>query len=123
VAILITNWRNYVTPLDATIDGKQQPVWVMQGFDAPVYLDISSRLDAGEVLTTVTTTVLQLPAQGEAGFADVSVGIKAAAPSIVDTVVSQRLHGMVAGRVYRLEVTFGAVGNVRGASLLVGCVS
>jgi hypothetical protein len=115
------HYRNFLTALDAEVDGQQQPVPWMYGSDAPVRLDLASRLDEGESVTNPVCTLRELPVGSGTTYTDVAAKLDGS-PSVSGTVVVQGLHNLDRDRIYRLEVLFGAANNRRGASLLVHCV-
>jgi hypothetical protein len=118
--IALTNWRDRVTPLDALVDGEQQPLAWLPGSTAPVPLDVSDLLAEDETITNVTMALRKLPAFGESDYTDTPTSL-AGGPIIADTVIQQRLQNLERGRIYRLEALFGAVDMKRGKSTLVRC--
>jgi hypothetical protein len=120
----IAHFRPFITPLDAEVDGVQQPVPWLYGSDAPVRLDLSNRLNSGEAVTNPVVAIRRLPTGVETAYTnEPTVGAWLdGAVSISGTIVVQGLHNLERDRIYRLEVLFGAANNRRGASLLVHCV-
>jgi hypothetical protein len=80
--------------------------------DKPIAVDVSAALAQGESPTNLTAYLWQL---GEDGAADVlyPAGLNSV-PTANGTIVSQRISGLVGvGRIYKLVIYGGAVGNNR----------
>lgn len=122
MTLIVTNWQLYVHKFDAFVDGEQEPISWLFGSNAPVSIDLGPALEEGEVVTNPIVTLRHLPAIGETDYVDVSDDCLEGAPVITGTWVSHILQDLERGRVYRMEVIFGATNNQRGRSQLVECL-
>lgn len=120
MAIVVTNWKMYVHPLDAYVDGEQKPIPWLKGSNAPVSIDLGPALEEGEAVIGPTVTLSRLPASHETDYSDYAAGLEGS-PVITDTFVSHVLQNLEVGYVYRMNVVFGATDNQRGRSQLVAC--
>ena len=118
-----TRWIDHLTPLDAVVDGRQQPVPVTVDFDGVITIDASTIVAQGGEVSDVTTRLRRLPTDLEPQTAYVAVDdLLVGSPTVADDVISQQMTGLERDRVYRLEARFGPPANRRGASKLVWCV-
>lgn len=122
MTLIITNWQLYIHNLDSTIDDEHKPLSWLFGSNAPVMIDLGPALEDGESVTNPIVTLTHLPAIGETDYVDVSADCLEGDPVVTDTFVSHLLKDLVRGRVYRMEVIFGATNNQRGVSELVQCL-
>jgi hypothetical protein len=121
MAIISTNWQSQVTDLDAYVQGEQKPIPWLYGSNAPVSIDLAPALDEGEAIVDPTAQLFILHASGETDYVEYALGLEGTI-GIAGTIVSQVLQDLERGRVYRLEVLFGAVNNRRGRSEMIKCV-
>jgi hypothetical protein len=121
MTIVVTNWQMRVTRLDASVDGKQQPIPWLYGSNASVSIDLAPALEHGEEVENPVVSLRRLPASNETDYTTFASGLEGS-PVVTDTFVSQVLQNLERGCVYRLEVLFGATNNRRGVSQLIECV-
>lgn len=117
---MITNWQSHVIPLDALVEGKQQPISVLFGANVPISIDLTADLDEGEVITNPVVTLWQLPAIDETDYVEYPDGLEGT-PVVTGAIVSQVIQDLERGRVYRMELLFGDDNLRRGPSQLIAC--
>lgn len=122
MAVFKTNWQDRLSPFDALVGGKVQPVPWLFGSNAPVFIDLTALLASGESPTFLASTLRRLPVLNETDYTDFSVTGLEGIPVASGNIVSQLLKDLARGYVYRWELLFGPADNRRGASLLVECV-
>ena len=113
-----TRWIDHLSPLDAEVSGRQQPIRVGPNFDGEIGIDLSADVVAGGELTDPSAALRRLPTDLETDYEDVD-DLLGGSPTVTDNIVAQRVSGMARDRVYRLEVSFGPAGNRRDGAVLI----
>jgi len=112
---MAANWWPIET--DAAAGDQHHIAWE-EGFDDEVAVDLAAFLGVGETPTNVAVKVWPITGENERGT-EVTGTVVQGAPTIVGTVVSQRISGLARGAVYRGWVYTGAAGNRRGPSFVI----
>lgn len=104
-------------PTDASLSGRFA-YYVAPDADDEYAIDLAAQLGATETPEAVQFDVHRLGADGTPE-ADVSGDVCVGAPTVVGSVVSQRINSLAEGRVYRVWVYHGGAGNRRAASFVM----